>query len=176
MKQRQPKGVGQPILYLDFDGVLHPEYCYWHPRKGPYLKAPGHELFEHVDFLERLLDPYPQIAIVLSTSWVQTYRFSATAGKLGQRLCERVVGATFHTEMDRLTFRDVPRGQQILADVVRRKPSEWVALDDDLFKWPAEVRNRLVHTDGMLGLGEERVQLELKQHFERLTSDQGTFH
>lgn len=173
MKKRHPKGAGLPILYLDFDGVLHPEHCYWHPRKGPYLKAPGHELFEHVEILERLLEPYPQIVIVLSTSWVQTYRFSATAGKLSQRLRERVVGSTFHTEMDLQAFRDVPRGRQIWSDVLRRQPSEWVALDDDESHWPAEISNRLVHTDGLLGLGEERVQQELQQHFERLAAGSG---
>lgn len=38
MLDRKVKGLGLPILYLDFDGVLHPEYCYWHPRKGPTSK------------------------------------------------------------------------------------------------------------------------------------------
>lgn len=124
--------------------------------------------------LERLLDPYPQIMIVLSTSWVQTYRFSATTGKLSQSLRDRVIGVTFHTEMDIQSFRDVPRGRQIWVDVLRRQPSEWVALDDDQSNWPAAIRNRLVHTDGLLGLGEERVQLELRQHFERLVSAHGS--
>lgn len=55
---RKVKGLGLPLLYLDFDRVLHPEFCYWHPRKGPYLKAPGHSPFEHLTLLEQLLEPY----------------------------------------------------------------------------------------------------------------------
>lgn len=39
MLDREVKGLGLPLLYLDFDGVLHPEYCYWHPRKGPYQRC-----------------------------------------------------------------------------------------------------------------------------------------
>jgi hypothetical protein len=36
------------VLYLDFDGVLHPDEVYWHPRRGAYLRedlvAAGHAL------------------------------------------------------------------------------------------------------------------------------------
>lgn len=168
MLERKVKGLGQPILYLDFDGVLHPEYCYWHPRKGPYLKAPGHSLFEHLPVLEELLAPYPQVKIVLSTTWVQTYRFNGTARKLGPILRERVIGATYHTGMNRENFRDIPRGLQVWADVARRQPSGWVAIDDDDLNWPVWSRDRLVRTDGLLGLGEERTQYELSGKLQKL--------
>lgn len=49
MLERKVKGLGQPILYLDFDGVLHPEHCYWHPRKGPYPLY-GWEVFTSFQF------------------------------------------------------------------------------------------------------------------------------
>jgi len=162
MLDRKVKGLGLPILYLDFDGVLHPEYCYWHPRKGPYLKAPGHSLFEHLALLERLLEPHPAVRIVLSTTWVQTYQFSETARKLGPSLRPRVIGATYHTGMDREGFRDMPRGLQVLGDAGRRQPSAWIALDDDPTGWPSDVRSQLVLTHGLHGLGEDRAQLELK--------------
>lgn len=171
MLERKVKGLGQPILYLDFDGVLHPEYCYWHPRKGPYLKAPGHSLFEHLPVLEALLSPYPQVKIVLSTTWVQTYRYNGTARKLGPNLRERVIGATYHTGMIRDNFRDIPRGLQIWADVARRQPSGWVAIDDDAFKWPDWARDQLVLTDGLLGLGEERAQCELAEKLQMLADE-----
>ena len=162
MLNRKAKGLGLPLLYLDFDGVLHPEYCYWHPRKGPYLKAPGHSLFENLAVLEQLLEPHPEVRIVLSTTWVQTYQFSETARKLGSKLRPRVIGATFHTGMNKEVFRDMPRGLQVLGDVARRQPSAWVALDDDPTGWPIDARDRLVLTHGLHGLAEERAQLELK--------------
>jgi hypothetical protein len=171
---RKVKGLGLPILYLDFDGVLHPEHCYWHPRKGPYLKAPGHSLFEHLALLERLLEAHPKVRIVLSTTWVQTYQFSETARKLGPSLSPRVIGATYHTGMDKEGFRDMPRGLQVLGDVARRQPSAWVALDDDPTGWPANARDKLVLTHGLHGLGEERAQLELKAKLMALASNQRT--
>ena len=174
MLVRRVKGLGLPLLYLDFDGVLHPEYCYWHPRKGPYLKAPGHSLFEHLALLERLLDPHPAVRIVLSTTWVQTYMFSATARKLGPALRPRVVGATFHTGMNKEGFRDMPRGLQVLGDVARRQPSAWLALDDDPTGWPSDTQDKLVLTHGLHGLGEDRAQLELKTKLQMLGSSKTT--
>lgn len=171
MLERKVKGLGEPILYLDFDGVLHPEYCYWHPRKGPYLKAPGHSLFEHLPLLEALLAPYPPVKIVLTTTWVQTYRFKGTARKLGPILRERVIGATYHTGMNQENFRDIPRGQQIWGDAARRQPSGWVAIDDDASNWPEAVLDRLVHANGLLGLGEPRVQNELDQKLQELVRE-----
>lgn len=174
MLDRKVKGLGLPLLYLDFDGVLHPEHCYWHPRKGPYLKAPGHSLFEHLALLEQLLEPHPEVRIVLSTTWVQTYQFSETARKLGSSLRPLVIGATFHTGMDREGFRDMPRGRQVLGDVSRRQPSAWVALDDDPTGWPDGARDKLVLTDGLHGLGEARAQMELKAKLQTLVSSNTT--
>lgn len=43
-----PVATGGLILYLDFDGVLHPENVYMQPGQGPYIESPeGHKLFEH---------------------------------------------------------------------------------------------------------------------------------
>lgn len=68
---KTPAGQDEYVLYLDFDGVLHHEDCWWHPRKGPYLHQTGYQLFQHVGLLEETLAPYPQVKIVLSTSWVR---------------------------------------------------------------------------------------------------------
>lgn len=52
-------GSGEPVLYLDYDGVLIHEKVLWHPKRGAYLHAPeGHSLFQHAPLLEELLAPY----------------------------------------------------------------------------------------------------------------------
>lgn len=52
----------------------------------------------------------------------------------------RVVGATYHKEMQADLFQQMPRGIQVWADVRRRLPEEWLALDDDDVDWPAVCR------------------------------------
>jgi hypothetical protein len=75
--------LGDLVLYLDFDAVLHQENCLWSPKNGPYLKAPpGYDLFQHAPLLEQLLDPCPQVKIVLSTSWVRSYGCTETNNRL----------------------------------------------------------------------------------------------
>ena len=63
-----------PILYLDFDGVLHPADVRMHvdgpQRPQVYIggRPSDHPLFEHAPLLERILTPFPDLKIVLATS------------------------------------------------------------------------------------------------------------
>ncbi|WP_244145464.1 HAD domain-containing protein [Paraburkholderia mimosarum] len=153
------------MLYVDFDGVVQPESVYFYPRLGPVLvNAPGHKLFEHVGLLEQELASYPDVRIVLSTSWVRRYRGSIpkVTRHLTPALRDRVVGATFHSRMDAREFAAAPRGVQVWADVVRRKPLDWLALDDDAERWPAWCRDKLVQTDEILGISAPGVLEELR--------------
>lgn len=160
---KQPRGQGETVLYLDFDGVLHHEDVWWHPRRGVYIKTPGNQLFEHVPLLEEVLGEFPEAKIVLSTSWVRYQRFSGSAKRLGPFLRERVIGATFHTRMNRTGFEGLPRGIQVLNDVARRRPLHWVALDDDVENWVPEYKGFLIACDKVLGISAPGVLDELRQ-------------
>ena len=63
------------ILYLDFNGVLHHENVR-NFGKGPVMIESGHSLFEWSNRLNIALLPYPEVQIVLSTSWVRILGFS----------------------------------------------------------------------------------------------------
>ncbi len=158
---------------LDFDGVLHPEDVWRHPRFGIHLgpQGAGHGLFENADLLTELLLPYPKVCIVLSTSWVRQLSYSKTVQWLPATLRERVAGATFHSHMDKAAFASLPRGVQVFADVRRRQPREWLALDDDGDGWPPAHRERLVLTDPVWGVAEpavtQRLVVELERRFGR---------
>jgi len=160
---KAPKGAGELILYLDFDGVLHHENCLWNPKRGPYIAAvfPGHVLFQHASLLETLLDPYPQIRIVLSTSWVRRYGCTGAAKWLPQSLRERVIGATFHSRMNENEFAAAPRGMQVWGDVVRRQPKNWLALDDDWLHWPKWCLDKYVKTHEFAGISAPFVRDEI---------------
>lgn len=147
-----PRGYGEFVLYLDFDGVLHHENVHWHPKRGAYDGPPGFKLFEHAPLLEELLAPYPNICIVLSTSWVRTYGVYGSAKRLPQELRRRVIGATYHSKMTEWQFLEKPRGQQVLEDAMRRKPKEWLALDDTNEGWPISCSQVFI-TDERLGIG-----------------------
>lgn len=161
------------VLYLDFDGVLHPEGVYWHPKRGAHLRdhdeRAGHRLFEHVDLLDDLLAPYPELGIVLSTSWAVHYRFAKARQRLSEGLQRRCIGATFHSEMDRSSFVRLPRGLQVKMDVVRRQPLRWLAIDDTDEGWES-AREHVVLTDSQHGIAEPLIRERLTQALRRFAT------
>lgn len=166
-----PRGRNELVVYLDFDGVLHHENAMWHPRRGAYLDAPpGYVLFQHTGLLEEILAPYPAVKIVLSTSWVRAYGCARSAKRLPLAIRERVIGATFHSAMHEPSFVSAPRGEQVFSDVLRRKPRDWLALDDDYLHWPASHLEKLIRTHEQEGLSAPDVQAEFRQKLARMCS------
>jgi len=150
------------ICYLDFDGVLHDDAVYYSAASGIHVATSGRRLFEWMHILEELLAPHAT-RIVLSTTWVRHRSFDFAMRKLSPALQARVIGATFDIrETQKLEFDLMSRGAQVLADVERRRPASWFAIDNDSAGWPTTARPRLVLTDDRLGLSEERVQAAIK--------------
>lgn len=150
-----PSASDNILLYLDFDGVLHPDDV-WHLADGtPQLgeASVGHRLFEHAALLAQVLLGLPHVALVLSTSWVRVYGLAAAVARLPVELQSRVVGATFDPARDGPGFAVTARGYQVLEDVRRRRATRWLALDDEGKDWPDEQRHRLVLTDSVMGIG-----------------------
>ena len=158
------KGTGELLLYLDFDGAVHHENVRLHRHIGAYLDAPiGYTLFQHAELLEQALQPYPQVRIVLSTSWVRRYGCAGAARNLRSALRSRVIGATYHSRMDAEEFYAAPRGMQVWGDVVRRKPRDLLALDDDWLHWPKWCLDKYVRTHEHEGISDPAVLAEFKQ-------------
>lgn len=131
------------------------------------IEAPGRTLFEWVHILVAILDPYPSVRLVLSSSWCVRPGYSKTLKRMPESLRQRFIGGTYHGRVHgadtwaRESFLRTPRGVQVIADVERRKPRHWLALDDDVEDWPAHALANLIQCDGRTGLSAERVQHEL---------------
>ncbi|MFN4360911.1 MAG: HAD domain-containing protein [Hylemonella sp.] len=141
------------VIYLDFDGVLHPDPVRIEPGGELTLdqQYAGHQLFENAQLLTSLLHPYPSVSLVLATSWVPVLGYEAALKQLPAALRARVIGSTFD-HGSYMHFSSVARGYQILADSKRRGLKTWAALDDDARDWPRGHRKRLIQTDKRLGL------------------------
>lgn len=167
------------ILYLDFDGVLHHDDVWLDRHNRPYLRGAG-VLFEYADRLTRILAPYPELKIVLSTSWVRVKRFSYSVDRLPAELRQRVVGATWHSRFkldDELVdwwINTSTRYEQITRDVRRRHPLHWFALDDDAEGWPDSASAHLVRCDSSRGLGDSEVCRQLEDRLAEFRGSQAT--
>ena len=151
------------VLYLDFDGVLHHSQVAWSPQIGPYLAAPArYTLFQHADLLAQLLEPWPHVKIVLTTTWAYRYGLDYSVARLPPGLCSRVVGTIYAQGLKYPDdFARMPRGMQVAGDAATRKPGRWIALDDDDEGWPREHRHRLIKTHMYEGLNKPGVIKQL---------------
>lgn len=165
------------ILYLDYDGVLQSEHVYQHRKRGIYIdqdKAPGRVLFEWAHHLVDALQAAPDVKVVLSTSWVRHPGFGRALRWLPAAVQARVIGSTFHKHVhgaDPLVldaFVKTPRGLQVWADVQRRLPRAWCALDDDVDDWPEAGKAFLVACHGEQGLSDPATRENLARHLARL--------
>lgn len=150
------------VLFLDFDGVLHPDDVYRN-RSGLELRAPG-QLMMHAGMLIEILKEFPLVRISLSTSWVRILGYRRARAALPPELQALTVSSTWHSRMPKAPFEGYDmysRYQQIHAAVTRAGLTNWLALDDDPFEsWPDHDR-RLIRTDPDLGLSSLPTQEEL---------------
>jgi HAD domain in Swiss Army Knife RNA repair proteins len=162
------------ICYLDYDAVLHDGNVLRNRSRGMYINTPGRIFFEWMPILEELLTPYPDLKIVLSTTWVRELGFDAAKHELSAALRERVIGSTFlHPNIVKAEFDTMSRGMQILGDVERRKPEHWFALDDDAYGWPARHREHLIQTSDQLGLSDPAVQTQVRNRLAAIYGSTG---
>jgi hypothetical protein len=90
----------EPILFIDYDGVLHPDAVY-RMSQGIVLRREGLRLFRRgISLLEAVLATHPEVRIVLSTSWAREVDFDHSRQRLSRGLQARVIGAMWHSQMD----------------------------------------------------------------------------
>lgn len=161
-----------PVLFLDFDGCLHADNVRRIDGK-PVLLTEGSELFEHAALLEELLAPYPDLQLVLSTSWVRAFGFEESVRLLPADLQRRVVGNIHEFCADIYEWTELSRFDQVMRYVTGKDVVHWLALDDDNHAWPEFLEKRLVCPNPRLGIGEPRVQQELAEKLRRLHEEIG---
>ena len=154
------------LLFLDFDGVLHPDAVYLTSRVVE-LRAAG-ELFMWAPLLVEVLAPHQDLRIVLSTSWARNLGFHRARSVLQAR----VVGANWHSATgkgwpDFIPWDMEPRFEQIQSYLSRLSaPASWIAIDDDDRGWADADRGRLILTDPNKGLSAPETLAQLAQKLE----------
>ena len=137
------------LLFLDFDGVLR--------RK----QAPLYRLEASlVERLAAVLREYPEVGIVVTSSWTDAYSLDHIKGLFPSDLALRILGKTPRVRGD----VEHARYREVLAYLRRSgMATPWVALDDDPLHYPENAP--VVLLDPETGLDAEGV-LALKRHFE----------
>lgn len=134
------------ILFLDFDGVLHPDPCF-DPQR----------MFEHAPRLAALLNEFPEAAVVLTTSWRSHKTFADLVAPLPWSLRARILGVTPHASAFAVPprLRAYHRHAECLQWLTENQQKEraWIALDDRA-SWFAPDCDRLIECHSGCGLDE----------------------
>lgn len=179
---RARQGAPSVVLYVDLDGVLQHHAVLHHPRRGIHMcprEAPGRELFEWAHYLVEVLEEFPDVRCVLSSSWCVWPGYGRTLQRLPAILRSRFIGGTYHSRVFGSdvwavsSFRSKPRWLQILEDVRRRRPRHWLVLDDDIEGWPATAARHLIPCDGNVGLSSSETRSLLVEQLRSLHSNHG---
>jgi hypothetical protein len=130
------------IVFLDFDGVLHPDPCR------------DEQLFEHAPRVARTLEEFPEASVVLSTSWRTFLDFQRLTVPLEGTLRRRVIGVTprfseFSAPRALVPYRRHAECVQWLADN-GMQDAPWIALDDRP-SWFEPYCENLIACDALVG-------------------------
>jgi len=140
-----------PVLFLDFDGVTHPEPC------------EKHQLFQSLPLIESVLRRYPGVLVILSTTWRTTHALDELKDRFSSDVAERVLGGTPLVNLYDLAWYPAPlsgrsRQREIEAWLHQNRTLNhpWVAIDDRPWWFESECQNLLV-TSPLTGFTESDV-------------------
>jgi hypothetical protein len=108
-------------LFLDIDGVFHP------------LRTPVAERFCCKAGFERWVRKYPDLPLVISSSWRQLYPLPVIRGKFSEDVGARIIDATPRV----IDGQPHARHREILAWMAKNRApgTGWLALDDSVFEF-----------------------------------------
>jgi hypothetical protein len=135
------------ILFLDFDGVLHPR-----PVTG---RSGETNLFSSLHLVENVLREVPDVEVVISSSWRERHSLEEMREYFSENLRERVIDLTpLPADVACYpTLSDYARHAECLTWLARRRPAEtlWLAIDDAREEFAPGCANLLL-IDGTVGL------------------------
>ena len=129
-----------PLLFLDFDGVLHPAGC------------PSSERFMHVPRFEQVMRDHPDVRIDISSSWQEAYSIRQLQALFSASIATRVIGGTHGADPKHEAEN---RHAQILKFLAQfGRTAAWLGLDDTAEEFPPTCP-QLVLCDSARGLDDE---------------------
>ena len=135
------------ILFLDFDGVLHP-YSPW-----PHDDAVRRQYFIHLPRLESVLRDFAEVSVVIASDWRLYHPLDKLRGFFAEDIRSRVCGTT---TLERPTGEGVGQRQHQAEQYLREHNlvhAHWLAVDDTPSNYLATAR--VVLCEDRFGVREE---------------------
>ena len=158
-----------PTLFVDYDGTLHSGHALL-DTDGHVTLESGRPLVEYAPLLVEMLEPYPAVQIVLTTSWLQTLSTEKVVSYLPQKLAQRVVDTT-KDRRPRFSYMQNGSGRTdvITSYAFGKRLKNWLAIDDSVYgayhfgREPGELVRNFVLLDSTRGISDEGAQQRIRE-------------
>ncbi len=133
------------LLFLDFDGVLHPYPC------------SDSEYFCWMDNLESILQFFPNTEVVISSSWREHYSFAALKQLFPKTIQKQIIDVT--PVVAESSYAEGGREIEIIQWLKQqgREQGNWIAVDDNINLFDQFMQN-VIECDSMTGLDDDCAQ------------------
>ncbi|SFT95479.1 HAD domain-containing protein [Paraburkholderia aspalathi] len=166
-----------PTLFLDFDGTLHVGHASM-DDEGIISLDTGRPLFEYAPVLVKMLEPYPAVQIVLTTSWLQTMPTDKVMSYLPPELARKVVDTT-QGRKARFSYllNGSGRTDVITCYAYGQRLRNWLAIDDSVYgayhfgREPGELVRNFVLLDSTRGINDEGAQQRIREWLVEVRDD-----
>ncbi|CAB3704284.1 hypothetical protein LMG22037_03678 [Paraburkholderia phenoliruptrix] len=153
-------------LYLNFDGVLHPDQVLYVEGCVPSLTAVGSKTLEHVNILVKILGERENINIVLNTWWTFSIGVAACMELLPSALASRVTGSVLEGAPSYPTRP--ARLNEAARHILSRRERASVILDHANAVYSSEFLPKLLLIHPHEGLGNRAAQRSLERRIKLL--------
>lgn len=165
----------RPTILLGYDGTLHRGFATFDEVGTPGFTH-GQTPFEYAYLLITMLAPYPDVQLVLSTSWLERMSVGTAVSYLPAGLAVRVVDTVMHVKLLHAGLSE----QAVKTDAIRSYAYDnlilnWIALDAEADAQCLE-GHRVVVPDPAKGIGDESVQHRIRTWLMEVHADTGPEH
>lgn len=153
-------------IYLNFDGVLHPDQVLYEEGCTPSMLLREHSALEYAHLLVAALDTHADAAIVLNTWWTFYIGLDACTELLPAPLAARVVGCTVQHSS---TYDEAPvRYHEAARCIARRRHRALVIVDHGNARYPRKLNPFLLLLDPTEGLSNQAACRSLERRIQTL--------
>ncbi|WP_408433990.1 HAD domain-containing protein [Paraburkholderia caffeinilytica] len=137
-------------LYLNFDGVLHPDQVVYREGLTPSLVATGHSAFEHAGLLSEILEQHDEVELVLNTWWTFFVCIDSVLELLPTALASRVVDTTLECSS---RYDSLPsRSKEAERHIASKNKRQVLVLDNSNSRYSRDLIPHMLLVDPTVGL------------------------
>ncbi|MEM5371645.1 HAD domain-containing protein [Paraburkholderia azotifigens] len=152
------------VLFLNFDGVLHPNAVRFAPNNTPVLDAPGHYLFESSKALAEVAADFIDLRLILNTWWTYRVGLDACLHLLPKVLASRVSGSILPPASSCSTL---PHRISLATDAAINSEEPVLILDHADARYPKHLLRTTFLLDPQVGLADARAVHGLRRFIAR---------